>query len=303
MPCTICNNPKRQEIDQALVAGSATLTALGQQYGLSTSALHRHKAHLQAKVSRAKDRLLDNLRQGCLFWLSQAVEMTMQTAQAAQAEGNGKVVLQAVSQGTRLITIILKQDLPLDDRLVYDILASPQWTSQPSLLPHNPEILSRSRQALSETLSTPCPEGTAPPSFPDSPVNLDLDALQTLFPTLVQHPARKPQTDNRKLKTKNHFCKREKSGKLPGNSECFIDEVEEYRLVELEKKIAQLDLEALTRDLPPRAANEKLEVIFEELYNSIPIPKDKPLSEYLHEQSLKAHQDKNNGQGPAVTRS
>ena len=118
MPCTICQHPQRQEIDQALIAGSSTLAALGQEYGLSTSALHRHKAHLQAKVNRAQDQLQDNLRQGCIFWLSQALEMTMQTAKAAQAEGNGKIVLQAVSQVTRLIKIILKQDLHLDDRVI-----------------------------------------------------------------------------------------------------------------------------------------------------------------------------------------
>ena len=76
MPCTICQHPKHQEIDQALVAGSATLAALSQQYNLSTSALHRHKAHLQAKVGRAKSKLVDYLQQNCIFWLSQALEMT-----------------------------------------------------------------------------------------------------------------------------------------------------------------------------------------------------------------------------------
>ena len=63
MSCTICQHPQRQEIDRALVAGSATLAALSQQYQLSTSALHRHKAHLQAKVGRAKAQLQDNLLQ------------------------------------------------------------------------------------------------------------------------------------------------------------------------------------------------------------------------------------------------
>ncbi len=130
MSCTICQHPQRPEIDQALIAGSATLAALGQQYNLSTSALHRHKAHLQAKVGRAQGQLQDNLRQGCLFWLTQALEMTMQTAQTAQAEGNGRLVLRALAQGTRLVTILLKQEFPLDDRVVYEILASPQWTAQ-----------------------------------------------------------------------------------------------------------------------------------------------------------------------------
>ena len=103
MSCTICQHPKRQEIDQALIAGSTTLAALSQEHGLSTSALHRHKAHLQANVNRAQDQLQDNLRQGCIFWLSQALEMAMATAKAAQTEGNFKVVLQALGHGTRII--------------------------------------------------------------------------------------------------------------------------------------------------------------------------------------------------------
>ncbi len=142
MPCTICQHPKRQTIDQALINGSATLAALSQEYGLSTSALHRHKAHLQAKVNRAQAQLQDHLRLGCLFQLSQALEMVMATAAAARVEGNLKMVLQAIQQGTRLITIILKQDLPLNHRVVYEILASPQWSTQASLLPHDPNILS-----------------------------------------------------------------------------------------------------------------------------------------------------------------
>ena len=119
MSCTICQHPKRPAIDQALITGSATLAALSQEDGLSTSALHRHKAHLQAKVNRAENQLQDHLRLGCLFQLSQSLEMVMATAAAAQAEGNLKLVLQALRQGARLVTIILKQDLHLDDRVVY----------------------------------------------------------------------------------------------------------------------------------------------------------------------------------------
>jgi hypothetical protein len=213
MPCSICNHPKRQTIDQALITGSATLAVLSQEYGLSTSALHRHKAHLQAKVNQAKDQLQDHLHQGCLFWLSQALEMAMQTAKAAQTEGNGKLVLQAIQHGTRLINIILKKDLHLDDKVVYEILTSPQWSTQASLLPHDPNIIGMSRQSLAGALSSPCPE-TAPPS----PAPLaDLDLLTKNFLNLAQQAA-EPQTENRKLKTINRlFKRRENGGKLPGN--------------------------------------------------------------------------------------
>ena len=116
----------------------------------------------------------------------------MQTAKAAQAEGNGKLVLQALRQGTRFITIILKQDLHLDDRVVYEILASPQWSTQASLLPHDPNIIAMSRQSLAGALSSPCPE-TAPPS-PDPLTDLDLltENLRNLTQPAAKPPNRKP---------------------------------------------------------------------------------------------------------------
>jgi hypothetical protein len=217
MSCTICQHPQRQEIDRALVAGSATLAALSQQYQLSTSTLHRHKAHLQAKVGRAKAQLQDNLLQGCLFWLSQALEMIMQTAQAAQAEGNYKIVLQAAVQGTRLINIMLKHELPLDDRTVFELLSSPQWTAQSGLLPHDPDIMTKSRQSLSGIFSSPCPEGEA--SAESLAFSEDLDSLQAILSTLTQPPATPPKTANRKLKTGNRpFKQWEISGKNPAQS-------------------------------------------------------------------------------------
>jgi hypothetical protein len=250
MSCTICNHPKRPEIDQALIAGSSTLTALGQEYGLSTSALHRHKAHLQAKVNRAKDQLQDNLRQGCIFWLSQALEMTMQTAKAAQAEGDGKIVLQAVSQVTRLIKIILKQDLHLDDRVIYAILASPEWSTQAGLLPEDPRIMAMSRQYLAETLSSPCPE--TPDSAP-SPAPLsdqDLDQLQAMFPSLGQPLATQPQPENRKLKTKNRHQKGwEKSGNLPGKTTLVNNNTKKHQIDTLLRKNSTQNAKTVIEEL------------------------------------------------------
>ena len=144
--------------------------------------------------------------------------MAMATAKAAQAEGNVKLVLQALRQGTRLITIILKQDLHLDDKVVYGILASPQWSTQASLLPHDPNIMALSRQSLAGTLSSPCPE-TAPPS-PDPLADLDL--LTENLRNLTQ-PAAKPPTENRLSK------RREKGGKLPGKNPFRKDNNEEYQ--------------------------------------------------------------------------
>jgi hypothetical protein len=254
MPCTICNHPQRQKIDQALIAGSATLNALSQEHGLSTSALHRHKAHLQAKVNRAKDQLQDNLRQGCIFWLSQALEMAMATARAAQTEGNAKIVLQALGHGTRIITLILKQDFQLDPKVVFGILASDQLASQTGLLPHDPQIMALSRQSLTGTLTAPCPENEPDSSSPISPE--DLDRLQENLLSLAQQVVQ-PQTGHPKLATDPRYGQqREKGGKLPGKipaSKMNDEKKQEDKLYEKIAGIMGLPLSA--GNLPPETLN------------------------------------------------
>jgi hypothetical protein len=260
MSCTICAHPERQAIDQALVAGSATLAALSQAHGLSTSALQRHKAHLQAKVGRAKAQLQDNLLQGCLFWLSQALEISMQTAQAAQAEGDGKLVLKALAQGTRLISLMFKHELPLDDRLVYDILNSPQWSAQSALLPHDPNIMAKSRQSLAGVFSQPCPE--------DAP-----------------HCA---ITENRKLQIANrHF----KSGKLAGKNPPKADKNLKNQEDKILQKIAGIDLASLLNS--PVGADSPLTALFQPGADEN-IPLDLPLAEFIYEKSLQAGGNGNN---------
>jgi hypothetical protein len=280
MSCTICQHPQRQKIDQALVAGSATLAALGQQYNLSTSALHRHKAHLQAKVSRAKDQLQDNLRQGCLFWLSQALEIAMATAQAAQAEGNAKIVLQALAHGTRIINLILKQDFQLDPGMVFGILASDQWSTQTGLLPHDPNLLALGRQSLTGTLAAPCPEND-----PVSPVSTaDLDLLQQDLLSLAQQLVQ-PQPGNR---PGQH---REKSGKLPGNKRLQKDNNKKNQEDKLYEKISGMTtLLGLPRTVPPETLSPKLQAALQQGDTLGKIPAGIPLSEYLHEQSLQESQ-------------
>ncbi len=293
MSCTICNHPQRQAIDQALVAGSATLAALGQEYGLSTSALHRHKAHLQAKISQAQGKLQENLLLGCFFWLSQALEMSMRTAQAAEAENNHKGVLQSLGQGIRIIAIILKQDFQLAPEAIYQILVSSQWANQAGLLPDDPQILALIRQTQAEAFASPCSETTgAPPASPE-----DLDPVQE-NPLGLAQPAAQPKTENRKLETENRLSKqREKGGKLPGKTPLRKDNNQKIQEDTLYEKITGImDLPFRARQVPFETRNSKLETLFPGK-----IPGDKPLSEYIYEQNLKDSQcEKTSGKGAST---
>ena len=51
--CTVCSHSKRNEIDEMIVEGKS-LRSLSKEYGLSTSALHRHsKGHLLKDIRQA----------------------------------------------------------------------------------------------------------------------------------------------------------------------------------------------------------------------------------------------------------
>ena len=143
MLCTVCNHPNHHDIDQALLAGSITLAALSQNYGPSLSALWRHKKHLQKKMRRAEKRLEDNLRQGYLFKFNNFLEVATDTVKTAGADGNSRLVLQAVREGTRILNFMTKLDAKMDQDTVYHLLASPQWTTQSSILPTDPQKIQR----------------------------------------------------------------------------------------------------------------------------------------------------------------
>jgi hypothetical protein len=54
MPCRTCKHPRRAKIDEALVTGETSLLEIGQSFGLSPAALHRHKAHIPEALVVAK---------------------------------------------------------------------------------------------------------------------------------------------------------------------------------------------------------------------------------------------------------
>ncbi len=104
----------------------------------------------------------DNLSLSFFVKLNNFLAQIQNTAQTADAEGDAAVVLKAATAGTRIITSLAKQELPLESDMVYRFLASPQWATQDSLLPTDPQLLTDSHRAIAAGLFFPCPELTLP---------------------------------------------------------------------------------------------------------------------------------------------
>jgi hypothetical protein len=51
--CTVCSNPRHQEIDQALVGGTASGRAVARQFGISEASARRHRAHIPKHLAES----------------------------------------------------------------------------------------------------------------------------------------------------------------------------------------------------------------------------------------------------------
>jgi hypothetical protein len=168
MKCSVCSHAQCHNIDLALLAGNATLDALQERFGLSRSAIQRHKRHLLDKVDRAEARIEKNLRLTYLFQLNAYQEAAAATVVAAQAQGNDRLTIQAANSGTRIVNAMARLQASLGRETTYRLLAAPEWVQSDCLLPDDPHLLTGPRRALAQGLFSSCPDAD-----PDDLVDLN----------------------------------------------------------------------------------------------------------------------------------
>jgi hypothetical protein len=232
MKCTVCNHPQLHDIDQALLAENATFAALSQKYGLSISALFRHKRMLKNKMALAEERLQHIRNQEILFQYNDFLESTRQIVRTTSADGDTRQALRGIREGTRILNFITKLEVKFDPDTVYRILASPQWVSQDSLLPTDPTIITGTRQTLADDLFFPCPEIPPDPQLDawdeEGAATADLAQfsyletqnveLETLHAWMASEDPPAAPSANRQLATAKHpKIQREISAKLAPN--------------------------------------------------------------------------------------
>jgi transposase-like protein len=125
--CTVCDHPERHGIDKALVTG-APYRSVARRYGLSESAVYRHKTeHLPAQLLKAReveeaaraDDLLDQVRN------LQAHALDIR--EHAEETGDLRTALAAISQARGNLELLGKLAGELDERPVVNFNVSPEW--------------------------------------------------------------------------------------------------------------------------------------------------------------------------------
>lgn len=107
--CSVCNHPDRGEIDKALVTRSASMRDVAGQYGVSRSALSRHKTnHLPrlvqaAEVAEAAQAVTSGV--ALIDELDRLLSRSLAILEAAEETGQLRVALQAIREARETIKI------------------------------------------------------------------------------------------------------------------------------------------------------------------------------------------------------
>jgi hypothetical protein len=125
--CTVCDDPERHGIDEALVSG-APYRSVAKRFELSESAVYRHKVeHLPAQLLKAReveeaaraDDLLDQVRD--------LQAHALDILERAEKAGDLRTALAAISQARGNLELPGKLAGELDERPQVNVLVSPEW--------------------------------------------------------------------------------------------------------------------------------------------------------------------------------
>jgi len=97
--CTICHHPERDAINASLVGGIGTYRRLAALYGVSTSALHRHRTdHLPEVLTRARS--LDEIAtaESLADQVRALRGRTLRILAQAETDGDSKTQLSAIRE-------------------------------------------------------------------------------------------------------------------------------------------------------------------------------------------------------------
>jgi hypothetical protein len=128
--CTICEHEAREAVDAAIVLGSP-YSEIEAQYGVSKSALSRHKRHgISPALAKVKAEREQAGPRSALERLEVLYVQASRVLVAAEQEGKASLTLSAVRELRSLVELLAKITGEIDDRpqvAVINVQTSDEW--------------------------------------------------------------------------------------------------------------------------------------------------------------------------------
>jgi len=127
--CSVCAHSESFEINEALIVEGASVRHVAEQFGLSASAVQRHKSHIPELLVQAREHA-DTYEAGAIFDRIERLEReTLEQLEAEKAsdEVDRRIVLQAIREQRGNIELVAKVMQLIDQAPKMElILISPQ---------------------------------------------------------------------------------------------------------------------------------------------------------------------------------
>ena len=125
--CTVCEHPKRGDVDGALVGGASN-RSVASLYDVSEAAVRRHKAnHLPAKLAKAHEAEEASRADDLLRQVRALQSKTLSILLRAEGAGDLRIALSAVREARGNVELLAKLSGELDESPVLNLYVSPEW--------------------------------------------------------------------------------------------------------------------------------------------------------------------------------
>jgi transposase-like protein len=152
--CPVCGHPERQEIEKALLGGSATLPEIAQRFSLPKWSLYRHKhRHLPSTLIKAQEAKEVARADSLLDQLKQLQKKALTLLDKAEAAGDLRTALQGVREAKGCLELLAKLQGELAQEGTINILVMPAWVSLRTIILRTLEPYPEARMKIAQALS------------------------------------------------------------------------------------------------------------------------------------------------------
>jgi hypothetical protein len=146
--CSICQHPKREAIDRALVGETSNLS-VSSLFGVSESAVRRHKAnHLPAKLVMAEKAAEVAEADSLLGQVRDLQSRAYGILDKAEGTGDLRTALGAIREARGNLELLAKLLGELDERPMVNLHVSPEWLELRAVIVGALEPYSEARGAV-----------------------------------------------------------------------------------------------------------------------------------------------------------
>ncbi len=124
--CSVCGHIQVKDIDESLVNGTG-LRKIAERFSLSTTAVHRHKKHLNGTLIKAREVMKITHADSLLEQVKYLQEKSLHILSKAEEIGDYRACTSAINEARKCLELLGKLAGELQEGQTINVIVSPQW--------------------------------------------------------------------------------------------------------------------------------------------------------------------------------